>query len=145
MESWRKVWREGITPELSTRGLQRLRKALKEDDVRLIQGTSTVPPALDFCRKSAPCGACGIGFCAWMGDGLDTVAEVESFVDHVCAQADQQLGEPCISRYFIDWFDAAPRTVVRELLLEEVELALELRDELETEETVSQLTAVAAA
>lgn len=145
MESWRKVWRDGITPALSTRGLQRLRKALMEDDARLIQGTSTVPPALDFCRESAPCGACGIGFCAWMGDGLETVADVESFVDRVCARADEQLGESCISRYFIDWFDAAPRAVVRELLLEEVDLALELRDELESDETVPHLTAVAAA
>ena len=36
MESWRKVWREGLAPLLSTGGLEALRQALVTDDARLL-------------------------------------------------------------------------------------------------------------
>ena len=53
MESWRKVWREGFAPVLSTAGLQALRKALTADDTRLIQGSTSSPPPL-MCVQDWP-------------------------------------------------------------------------------------------
>ena len=38
MESWRKVWREGLEPLLSTPSLEALQQALTTDDPRLLQG-----------------------------------------------------------------------------------------------------------
>ena len=34
MESWRKVWREGVAPLLSTHSLEALRRGLLNDDPR---------------------------------------------------------------------------------------------------------------
>src|SRR4051812_30523867 len=74
MESWRKVWREGFAPQLSTSGLEALRKALHEDDPRLIQGATTSPPPLQ-CVQDWPVDACCVlGFCSWQGEALETVA-----------------------------------------------------------------------
>ena len=36
MESWRKVWRDGLAPEISMAGLDALRRALLGDDPRLL-------------------------------------------------------------------------------------------------------------
>jgi len=46
MESWRKVWREGVAPLLSTRSLETLRHGLVTDDPQLQQGATTTPPPL---------------------------------------------------------------------------------------------------
>ncbi len=47
MEMWRRVWRETGSPQLSTRALTALRRALVCDDPRLVQGITCSPPA---CR-----------------------------------------------------------------------------------------------
>jgi hypothetical protein len=44
-----------------------------------------------------------VGYCAWQGDGLETVAEVEEFFARVCFEADQVLGEPAACRWFLNW------------------------------------------
>ena len=41
MNTWQKVWREGLAPRLSTSGLHALRRALVADDERLLQGDTT--------------------------------------------------------------------------------------------------------
>ncbi|MFO0809225.1 MAG: hypothetical protein U0746_11410 [Gemmataceae bacterium] len=124
MESWRKVWRDGLAPVLSTAGLKSLRKALSKDDVRLTQGSTTTPPPLQ-CVLDWPCeGACVVGYCGWQGDGLETVGEVEEFFARCCFEADNRLGEPAAVRYFLNWFDDNPRDDVRRLLLAEVDRAL---------------------
>ncbi|HLW65418.1 MAG TPA: hypothetical protein VKS79_08885 [Gemmataceae bacterium] len=133
MESWRKVWREGFAPMLSTAGLQALRKALTADDTRLIQGSTSSPPPL-MCVQDWPVeAACALGFCAWQGDGLETVAEVEEFFARTCYEADQRLGEPAACRYFLNWFDDTPRLEMRKLLLEEVNRTLAERFPIEEE------------
>jgi hypothetical protein len=53
MESWRLVWREGICPCLATPGLEALRDALRADDRRLTQGSSTTPPP-NLCVQDWP-------------------------------------------------------------------------------------------
>src|SRR6187397_2364540 len=53
MESWRLVWRDGFVPVISTSGLEALREALKSDDPRLTQGSTTTPPPL-MCVQDWP-------------------------------------------------------------------------------------------
>jgi len=127
MESWRKVWREGLAPHVSTAGLEALRRALVEDDGRLVQGTTTTPPPLQALQDWPVEAACVLGYCGWQGDGLETVAEVEEFFARLCFEADQTLGEPAASRWFLNWFDDTPREEMRPLLLAEVNHTLAQR------------------
>ena len=62
LESWRRTWREGFAPVLSIANLQALRKALQEDDPRLLQGATCCPPPL-ACLQDWPVeGACPIAY-----------------------------------------------------------------------------------
>ncbi len=129
MDSWRKVWREGMVPLLSHAALQALRLALVNDDPRLLQGATTRPPPL-LCVHDWPVeSACPIGYCGWQGEGLETVAEVEEYFAKVCFEVDQRLGEPAAIRYFLNWADETPRDEMRRELLAEVEIALGLKTE----------------
>ncbi len=127
METWRKVWREGLVPQLSTVGLVALRNGLRNDDVHLIQGATTCPPPLPCVQNWAVEGACVLGYCGWRGDGLETIAEVEEFFARACFETDQVLGEPAACRWFLNWYDDTPRDEMRRLLLDEVELTLTRR------------------
>jgi hypothetical protein len=124
MESWRKVWREGVAPLLSTSALEALRAGLLGDDARLLQGATTTPPPLPCVQDWPVEAACALGYCGWQGEGLETVAEVEEFFARMCFEIDQRLGEPAGCRWFLNWFDEAPREEMRRDLLGEVNLAL---------------------
>jgi hypothetical protein len=127
MESWRKVWRDGLAPHLSTAGLEALRRALLADDSRLVQGATTVPPPL-MCVQDWPVeAACVLGYCGWQGDGLETVGEVEEYFARMCFEADKALGEPTACRWFLNWFDECPRAEARQDLLAEVNRTLAQR------------------
>jgi hypothetical protein len=127
MEAWRKVWREGVAPHLTTVGLEALKLALTSDDPRLLQGATTTPPPLQCVQDWAVEAACVIGYCGWQGDGLETVADVEEFFARVCFEADQALGEPAACRWFLNWFDETPRDEMRRQLLGEVTRTLAQR------------------
>jgi hypothetical protein len=127
MESWRKVWRDGLAPHLSTPDLEALRRALKEDDWRLLQGATTTPPPLHCVQDWPVEAACVLGYCGWQGDGLETVGEVEEYFARLCFEVDQVLGEPAACRWFLNWFDETPRAEMRAQLLPEVERTLEER------------------
>jgi hypothetical protein len=127
METWRKVWRNGISPLLPTTGLEALRQALVADDCRLIQGGTTSPPPL-WCVQDWPVeAACPFCFCGWQAEGLQTVGEVEEFFARVCFDVDQALDEPAAVRWFINYFDEQPREEVRRELLAEVNRTLDER------------------
>jgi hypothetical protein len=127
MESWRKVWREGLAPQISTAGLDALRRALLNDDARLLQGATTSPPPLQCVQDWPVEAACGLGYCGWQGDRLETVAEVEEYFAKACFEADQRLGEPAGCRWFLNWFDETPREEMRRSLLAEVNRTLAQR------------------
>jgi hypothetical protein len=136
IESWRMVWRQGFAPLLSTLGLESLRNALKADDLRLTQGSTTTPPPL-LCVHDWPVeGACAVGYCGWQGEGLETVGEVEEFFARSCFEADQRLGEPAACRWFLNWFDDTPRDQMRRDLLSEVERSLNQRFDIELDREV---------
>jgi hypothetical protein len=121
IEAWRKVWRDGIAPQLSTAALEALGRALLADDPRLLQGATTAPPPLQTVQDWPVEGACPLGFCGWQVLKLGTVGEVVEFFARACHAADQQLGEPAAVRYFLNWWDDNPRHFVRTLLLAEVD------------------------
>ena len=127
LEKWQKVWRIGFAPQLSEAGLQALKRALIEDDARLIQGATTSPPPLQCVQDWPVEGACLTGFCGWQGNDLATVAEVEEYFSQICFNADQVLGEPAACRWLLNWYDETPRDVMRRELLAEVELTLKER------------------
>jgi hypothetical protein len=128
MESWRKVWREGLLPFISTKGLEALRDGLIADDARLTQGSTTTPPPL-MCVQDWPVeAACTLGYSGWKGDGLETVGEVEEHFARMCFECDNRMGEPAACRWFLNWFDDTPRDEMRRELLAEVELALAQRE-----------------
>src|SRR5437763_9030928 len=124
MESWRNVWRTGVATLLSTESLESLREALATDDPRLLQGSTTTPPPLQCVQDWPVEAACALGYCGWIGDGLETVAEVEEFFARMCFEIDQQMGEPAACRWFLNWFDDTPRQEMRRELLIEVQRTL---------------------
>lgn len=144
MESWRLVWRDGFAPVLPTEGLRALAEALRIDDARLAQGSTTTPPPL-MCTQDWPCeAACCLGYIGAMECGgfadetptgrqtnpnAATVGQVEEFFARACFEADQRLGEPAACRWFLNWFDNTPRNQMRADLLAEVELVLAGRAE----------------
>lgn len=124
MEIWRKVWRDGFAPHLSTAALEALRAGLAADDKALLQGATTQPPPL-MCVQGWPCeGGCLTAYAGWKGEGLSTVGEVEQFFATVCFNADLSLGEPAACRWLLNWWDDTPRDEARRELLAEVEKAL---------------------
>lgn len=129
MEAWRKVWREGVAPLLSDEALVALEKALVEDNPRLIQGATTTPPPLQCVLDWPVEAACAIGFCGWVGDGLQTVGEVEEFFTMTMCEIDRRIGEPAGCRWFLNWFDETPRGEMRDLLVAEVRLEQKRRVE----------------
>ena len=127
MESWRNVWRDGLAPVLSTAGLVALRDAVVRNDDRLMQGATTTPPPLQCVQDWPVEAACGVGYCGWQGEALETVAEVEEYFAKVCHEVDQRLGEPAGCRWFLNWFDDTPRDQMRRELLMEVNRSLAQR------------------
>jgi hypothetical protein len=145
MESWRKVWRDGLAELLSIEGLEALRRALVNDDGRLLQGATTTPPPLQCVQDWPVEAACGIGYCGWQGDGLESVAEVEEYFARICFEVDQRLGEPAGCRWFLNWFDETPREEMRQLLLPEINRTLAQRRANGPEETNTRNDETAAA
>lgn len=139
IEKWREVWRDGFAPVLPTEGLVALAKALREDDERLSQGSTTIPPPL-MCVQDFPieCG-CPVAYCFAAANGgfadekatgkqtnpnAATVGATEEFFARACFDADARLGESAACRFFLNWVDDTPRGEMLRELLAEVELAL---------------------
>ena len=123
MESWRTVYRNGFAPILPTAGLEYAAEILRNDDKRLLQGATTKPPGM-ACVEDWPCeGGCFLAMCG-LGNGLETVGEVQAFFAQACFDADQLLKESAACRYFLNWADDTPRDEMRRELLMEVERTL---------------------
>jgi hypothetical protein len=139
MESWRKVWREGIQPQVSTIGLITLYKGLKEDGESICQGATTLPPPLQGSLELPVEATDAIGYVAWKAYGADTVGKVEEFFAKLCYEAEQKLGEPAAVRYFIWWYDTMPMDVVRTDLMEEITRELGIRQCAEPVRTIGDI------
>lgn len=135
MESWRKVFREGLAPLLTTHQLDLLRVALVNDDPRLLQGATTCPPPLQCVSDWPVESACLTAFAFWQ-DGLETVNEVEEAFARACFDMDQKMGEPAACRWLLNFWDDTPRPLARQEMLGEVQRALAERLSEEPTETV---------
>jgi hypothetical protein len=125
MENWRRVWRDGFAPVLPTSGLQRLATALRDDDWRLVQGSTTVPPDGNWRAKRTCPGA----FCVW--EEPMSCTKIRLLFGFVCDKAQLRL-----YRYkdadlhiggLLNWIDNTPRAEMREQLLVEVNRELSRR------------------
>lgn len=128
MESWRKVWREGIAQCLTENNLRALKEGLLKDDNRITQGSTTTPPPLMICQDYPIEAACPIGYAGWKSEGLETVGQVEEFFARICYETDQKIGEAAVIRWFLNWVDDSPRQEVIKELLTEVEITLKERE-----------------
>lgn len=124
MPAWKRVWREGIVPQLPLAGLRALELALAKDDRRLIQKQTTYPPPVPCLKDRLPEGACALGFCGWQADGARTVEEVEEFFAKVCFEADRAVGEAAACRFFLNAYDDWDRETMRRQLAPEVAWAI---------------------
>jgi hypothetical protein len=123
IESWRKVLRAGVFPQLSDDELRVLWDGLSEDDPNLIQGATTSPPPLQCVADWPVESACLLAYPGWK-TGLATVAEVEERFARLCFECDCLLGEPAACRWLLNWYDDTPRAEMRRELLAEVEAEL---------------------
>ena len=133
MEAWRKTWREAAAL-LAGEALGALRRALADDDPRLLQGATTAPPPCLDADDWPVEAACPLALCGWLGHGLETVGQVEEFFAAVCRLIDVSLDEQAGCRWFFNWVDETPREVMRRELLAEVELSLKERSRAEGQE-----------
>ena len=125
MEPWRRVFREGIAPQLPLPALEALRRGLLKNDPRLRPGST-----VEIARTGhgiQVIQVCAIGYSAWKGACLETDRAIEEFFATVCARANETLGDPGACSYFISWFDNHRREVVFPLLLAEVNRAIAAR------------------
>ncbi len=153
MESWRKVWRDGFVPLLSRKALEGLLEALEDDDCRLLQGGTTMPPPLSYV-SDWPCeAACAVGYCGAVEMGgllpppsyerslgevptsavVATVGEVDEYFARMCWECDRELHEPAGCRHFLNWFDETPRGEMFALMIPEVNLALAQKEAIDAE------------
>lgn len=142
LESWRKTWREGFAPEISTDVLTALADALRNNSTHIVQGRTTEPPPLDCVQDWPVVETCALAFCAAVEhggfcppehaterkvEGYATVGQCEEGFAQLCFKANQRLGEPAACRWFLNWFDDTPRNEMRRELLAEVERELSQR------------------
>jgi hypothetical protein len=124
---WRQIWRIGLAPMVSRRGLAALENALMNDDPRLLQGVTCAPPLVDVLSQRTACAACALGFTGWQGEGLRSIGQVADYFHQLCDAADDALGEPGACRFFLNWYDDTPRSEMRQELLAEVRRELARR------------------
>ncbi len=133
MESWRRIWRDGFSPNISDRALLVLRDALASDSPKLVQEATTVPAPLMAVQDWPVEAACPVGLCGWAesdpGLGDVTVGAVEEYFAKRCFDADQLLREAAGCRWFLNWWDETPRPRAVSDLLAEVNYNLGLRAE----------------
>jgi hypothetical protein len=132
MEPWRRVFREGIAPQLPLPALEALRLGLLRNDPRLRPG-STVEEGWTAAGIRIIQG-CAIGYGGWKGVRLQSAQDVERFFSEVCSAANEALGDPAACGHFIGWFDNNRREIVFPALLSEVNRAIARRVVKDTDE-----------
>jgi hypothetical protein len=128
VRDWRRVWREGFVPLLPLEGLRALQAALASNDPALLQGQTTVPPALAEVQDWPVEAACATTYCGWKGLDLGSVLKADEYFAQVCFDVDETLDEPAGCRHFLNWYDETPRDQMRRELLPEVQRAIALKE-----------------
>lgn len=126
LKMWQEAWRNGIAPQLPTRGLEALHKALAEDDPALIQGTTVCSGPF---RSEVINGCCPIAYAGWKALGFSTWAEANGFFESIRTGARSRAVMPETFARFLNFWDGTLRDVARPQLLAEVDLVLKERHE----------------
>lgn len=125
------IWHRGIAKAMTLRELEALRRGLRDDDGRLVQG-STYRPSLDEARPDAlPVCGCAIVYAAWQGcdnPAEATIEQVDRRFVEIIHEAERIASAMNEARWFLTWFDYYMRRDVFAGLLREVEIAIAARD-----------------
>lgn len=127
MQTWQRIWREGIAPQLPATGLEALARALEQDSPELLQTATVLPPPIQPMAQAPVEACCALAFAIWKGDQLDTVQALDEGFGRLCEEVGKQLGDPDAAGLFFRWFDDAPRPRMRTELLAEVNAELDRR------------------
>lgn len=127
METWRFIFRKGFAPLLSISALEALKTGLHQDDPTLVQGCVVFPkPIPGFW--DLPAAVTGLlAYIGREGEGLFSVFEVSEFHNRLKDAAAQKLGAENNAQELLEWFDKAPREIMRKELLGEVRRELRAR------------------
>lgn len=118
--TWRDVWSAACT-YFTTKGLEALKASLEGGGKDIVQQLTVLPSSYRLFGKLLPEKACPIAYCGWQGGiGIEVVDELEMFFAQICFDLETVFNEPCVIRYFLKWFDNAPREEAIKLLLAEV-------------------------
>ncbi len=135
-KAWEVVWRKGLAPQLSARGLRSLLRALKANDSRLITGSTVLPPPLQCNELQQVQALCPL--CWALANGISPsalcVGSIERAFAECCFRADELLGEPAAVRYWLNAVDGWTRDELLANLVPEVQRTLAERDRLGREE-----------
>lgn len=125
----RKVWVEGIQPQLSDGNLLALARGLAGNDERIIPRAICEPPALSLMQDWPVERADPIAFAYWQGDraGSATVGEIEDDWVECILTADETLGLVLSTTHFLTWLEEVPRDQWRRFLLALVNAELRRR------------------
>lgn len=129
-----KIFREGLAPILSLEGLLALERAMETDDPRLLQGGTTEPPPFSFCADWKPARACLIALPYWLGDGLETLGEIEEAFARTCHEIHLRTGIINAAGELLTPYDTMPREEMIATFLPEVKAAIASRRAVEVEE-----------
>lgn len=121
----RKVWRNGIAPQLRLDQLKSLKAALERDDPKIIQGACM--QYRDGTWWSPVVGTCAIVFNAW-NDGVSSDEALGMFFNEVCQRSDRLLQFGLSTADFISWFDSTPREEMRKAFIAELAYEIEQRE-----------------
>ena len=122
IEPWRRVWRNGIAPQLSGRQLYALHTALKINSGTLTQETVVAPlVSLDEYAEVEQC--CPSAFPGLMA-GCTSVYELFMWWKTLCNRCDLYIAEKGTMAQYLNWESVTPRDVMRRELLAECTLAL---------------------
>jgi hypothetical protein len=144
-DALRRVWRQGLVPQLSTAGLEGLQRALEQDSPRLMTGGTMFPPPLQCCSDASVERCCPLSYACLDGHRPQaaSVELLERRFAEVCMEASDRCGEPVAVRYFLNFVDLEPWALVRAELLSEVNRALLQRQRVHQAAPVNPLAQLA--
>lgn len=111
-EAWRICWRKHVAPQLSTKGLRALFRALSSNDPTLVQCLIAAKSNRCYSPNAKPEVGCAIGY-SLMKSGYRTCLSIHNRYAKFKNIFD-----------FTSWFDYTPMDEVRAKLANEVEMTL---------------------
>lgn len=126
IRDWRKVWREGIAPQMETTGLHELKVALGLDLDELIQGSAILEETGQ--DPLAPITGCNpVVYPFWLCGHCATIDQGWARFTEVSFQADQNLATLGCMATFLKFWDENERSLAFSELQSEVEEILRHR------------------